>query len=196
MKHSVKRLVASGAVTAATLLGTGCIPANLTTTPIPNGERTDFDLTPSSPVIQSCLPNARAHVRVDTEVDVEGFDEFKISAQGLVPNVSYTVFLLETPVSPFGAAEYIGDFTTDAQGKAFNEFKLIVAEAFSSTVVNGARVRTELNHVGFWFADPKDDDKCFAPGTGAVTPFDGDNEAGVQVMNSSNVLPDFPLPLP
>ena len=37
---------------------------------------------------------------------------------------------------------------------------LIVQEAFSSTLVNGQRVRVDLNQVGMWFADPADDDFC------------------------------------
>jgi hypothetical protein len=45
-----------------------------------------------------------------------------------------------------------------------------------------------------WFADPADDDFCTAaPGVNAVTPFDGDNEAGVQAFNSANTEP---LPAP
>ena len=37
------------------------------------------------------------------------------------------------------------------------------------------------------FADPKDDDFCSAAsGVNGTTPFDGDNEAGVQAFNSAN----------
>ena len=100
------------------------------------------------------------------------------------------------PAKPFKAAEYIGDFSTDEHGRGENTFKLIVEEAFSSTLVNGSRVRVDLNHVGFWFADPAGDDVCFGAGEGGVTPFDGDGEAGVQVMNSANSLPGAPLPPP
>jgi hypothetical protein len=102
------------------------------------------------------------------------------------------VFLLEQAANPFGAAEYIGDFTTNRYGYARNQFRLIVAEAFSSTLVGTERVRTELNQMGVWFADPADDDFCPAAGN-AVTPFDGDNEAGVQAFNSANTEP---LPAP
>ena len=65
-------------------------------------------------------------------------------------------------------------------------------EAFSSTLVNGQRVRVDLNQVGMWFADPADDDFCIGD-TGQVTPFDGDNAAGVQAFNSANTRP---LPAP
>ena len=103
----------------------------------------------------------------------------------------YTVFLLQQAGAPFGAAEYIGDLSTNSQGNGHAEFRLIVQEAFSSTLVDGKRVRVDLNRVGMWFADPKDDEFCL-PGSGA-TPFDGDNEAGVQAFNSANAEP---LPLP
>ena len=159
-------------------------------------ERISFDLAPSSPDIANCFPDLSAHVQVKLQTDKVGFDSFTVQAAGLPGGTSFTVFLLQQPGSPFGAAEYIGDFTTGPNGKGQNTFNLIVQEAFASTLVNGQRVRADLNHVGFWFADPENDDVCFGPGGGAVTPFDGDNEAGVQVMNSANSLPGAPLPPP
>jgi hypothetical protein len=64
-----------------------------------------------------------------------------------------------------------------------------------STVVDGVRKRADLNHVVVSFAEPADDDFCFAPGgTGPVTTFDGDGDAGVTVLSSANFLPSAPLP--
>jgi hypothetical protein len=71
---------------------------------------------------------------------------------------------------------------------ADNTFRLIVQEAFASTLVKGTRVRVDLNQVGAWFADPAADDFCLGPGS-PVTPFDGDNEAGVQAFNSAHTTP-------
>jgi len=186
---------------ACKLLGTGFAAALLGTTAVASAARADgnqvrFNLTPSSAAIASCLPHARAEVKVDLTTEEDGFDRFSIKARGLVPNQSYTVFLLEQPGAPFGAAEYIGDFSSDAYGQGRGRFRLIVQEAFASTLVGKDRVRADLNHVGFWFADPAGDNQCFPDGGGPVTPFDGDNEAGVQVMNSSNALPGAPLPAP
>ena len=153
-----------------------------------------LNLTPSNAQLAACMPHARLKVRVDETVDQVGFDSFHIKARKLAPNRSYTVFLLEKAGAPFGAAEYIGDFTTNKWGNARNTFRLIVSEAFSSTLVNNQRVRVDLNRVGVWFADPADDDFCSAaPGINGVTPFDGDNEAGVQAFNSANARP---LPAP
>ena len=149
-------------------------------------------LTPSSPHLATCMPHARVQVEVYLTTESVGFDSFEVDASGLPHNTSFTVFLLEQPGSPFGAAEYIGDITSDRRGHAENTFRLIVQEAFSSTLVNGQRVRVDLNQVGMWFADPKDDDFCLGANS-PVTPFDGDNEAGVQAFNSANTTP---LPAP
>ena len=70
-------------------------------------------MTPSSPAIASCFPKLKARVEVELETDAKGRDEFEIKASGLPGNTAFTVFLLEIPGSPFGSAEYIGDFTTD-----------------------------------------------------------------------------------
>jgi hypothetical protein len=155
---------------------------------------TDLRLTPSTPQLAACMPHARVKVTVRSTTEELGFDKFKVRARHLPPNRDFTVFLLETPGAPFGAAEYIGDITTNKHGNADNTFRLIVDEAFASTIVNGQRVRVELNQVGMWFADQADDDFCPAtPGTDKITPFDGDNEAGVQAFNSAQTQP---LPAP
>jgi len=151
-----------------------------------------LNLTPSSEQLAACMPHARVKVEVDLTTDLVGFDSFEVEASGLPRNTSFTVFLIEQAGSPFGAAEYIGDITSDHKGRAENSFRLIVQEAFSSTLVNGQRVRVDLNQVGMWFADPKDDDFCLGPNS-PVTPFDGDNEAGVQAFNSEDTTP---LPAP
>ncbi len=144
-------------------------------------------LQPSSPQLAACFPHAKSSVTVDLTTDAVGKDKFRIAANGLKPNTAFTVFIIEKAGAPFGAVEYIGDFTTDAYGKGSNTFTLIVQEAFAFN--NETQVRKELNSVGFWFADPKDDDGCLGAAS-PVTQFDGDASAGVQMMNSgANLLP-------
>jgi hypothetical protein len=151
-------------------------------------EVVELDLTPSSAQLAACMPYARVTVTVRQTTEVRGFDVFHVEAEGLPPNTTFTVFLLEQATAPFGAAEYIGDFTSDDRGRADNRFRLIVEEAFASTLVDGNRMRVDLNEVGAWFADPTGDDFCLGPNS-PVTPFDGDNEAGVQAFNSANTNP-------
>jgi hypothetical protein len=144
-------------------------------------------LTPSSAQLAACMPRAKVNVDVALRTDKDGRDVFHIVGDNLPPNRDYTVFLLEQAGAPFGAAEYIGDLHANAKGHGENQFKLIVQEAFASTLVNGQRVRVDLNRVGVWFADPKDDDFCLGANS-PVTPFDGDNEAGVQAFNSATAV--------
>jgi hypothetical protein len=153
-----------------------------------------FKLAPSSEQLAKCLPKVKVDVKVSLETDVRGFDVVDVSVTGGPANTAFTVFLLEVPAAPFGAAEYIGDVFTDKYGKGRTELRVIAEEAFSSTLVGKDRVRKELGHMGMWFAEPAGDDFCLGAGNGAVTPFDGDNEAGVQVFNSAPSLPKAPLP--
>lgn len=138
-------------------------------------------LKTSTPALDDCFPHARAKVTVALTADEVGSDRFSIKASGLQPRTPYTVFLLEKAGPGFGAAEYIGDFTTNRWGRAHNTYNLIVEEAFAFN--NETQSRTDLNSVGFWFADPADDDDCLGTGS-PETGFDGDASAGVQMMNS------------
>jgi len=116
----------------------------------------------------------------------------ELKAEGLPPNTSFTVFLTELADIPFGASEYIAEFTTNKEGKGSVHVNAVIEEAFAFD--GNTKVRKELNHVVVWFADQKDDDVCFGPGGGPVTPFDGDGEAGATVLSSKNFLPGAPLP--
>jgi hypothetical protein len=181
-------MIAAGTLVAGTAAASGATADGGASASTGNAEEVHLKLTPSSPELAKCLPHAKVRVEVRLTTDQIGFDFFNVEASGLAPNTAFTVFLLEQADSPFGAAEYIGDIFTDKKGRAENTFRLIVAEAFSSTLVDGQRVRVDLNQVGMWFADPKDDDFCLGKNS-PVTPFDGDDSAGVQAFNSLNTTP-------
>ena len=151
-----------------------------------------FDLVPASDAIANCesMPNPAATVAVFAREDVRGVDTLDLHAEGLRPNTTFAVFLTEMPVPPFGAVQYIGDFTTNAAGRGSVRVDAIINEAFAFNNITG--VRTELNHIVFWFADPNDDEDC-VPGS-APGHFDGDDQSGVAAMSSKNFLPGAPLP--
>jgi hypothetical protein len=155
-------------------------------------EEVRLELAPSSPTLAACMPGASLAVIVDRTTDENGFDSIAIRARHLPADRDFTVFLLQQAGAPFGAAQYIGDFRTNESGNGRNLFKLVVAEAFASTIVDGHRTRVDLNRIGVWFADPADDDFCLGSAS-PVTPFDGDNAAGVQAFNSAAA---DPLPAP
>lgn len=185
-------LLALGATAVSAFGGTGWSGRHGTQS-LRKAEVVRLGLTPSSAQLAQCMPNAKLNVAVALTTDQIGGDIFQITARNLPPNRDYTIFLLEQAGAPFGAAEYIGDFSTNRYGNASNTLKLIVEEGFASTLVNGQRVRVDLNRIGVWFADPAEDDFCLGQNAGPVTPFDGDNEAGVQAFNSANAEP---LPAP
>ena len=140
----------------------------------------------------TCFPNASATVTVFPKEEDRGVDTLDLKAEGLPPNTSFTVFLTELAEFPFGASEYIAEFTTNAAGRGSVRVDAVIQEAFAFD--GNTRVRKALNHVVVWFADPKDDDVCFGPGGGPVTPFDGDGQAGATVLSSKKFLPNAPLP--
>ena len=116
------------------------------------------------------MPNPAATVAVFPREDIRGVDTLDLHAEGLRPNTTFAVFLTQMPVPPFGAVQYIGDFTTNAAGRGSVRVDAIIDEAFAFNNITG--VRTDLNHIVFWFADPADDEDC-VPGS-APGHFDGD----------------------
>ncbi len=154
-----------------------------------------FRLTPASGGVAACLPNAKADVAVLHKEDTLGVDTLQLHARGLPANTDFAVFLTSADAftaPPFGAVEYIGDFTTNAAGIGSLKVDAIIAEAFVSTVASGARVTADLDHLVFWFADP--DQARAACGLTAITPFDGDGQAGPAAMSSEGEtgLEQFP----
>jgi hypothetical protein len=49
-------------------------------------------------------------------------------------------------------------------------------------ILNPGGVAVEMDHLGMWFADPEQAVKAGCPGK--VSPFDGDHNAGIQVLNT------------
>jgi hypothetical protein len=142
-------------------------------------DTTQFDLVPRN---AACLPNGTGHVTVFHKEEALGVDTLRLTASGLPANTEFTAFLTERDAfaSPaFGAAEYVGDFTTNAAGVGSLQVDTIVMEAFTSTVVSGTRTRANLDHLVIWFADPSD-----APNCAGTTPFDGDGVAGTTALSS------------
>jgi hypothetical protein len=144
-----------------------------------------FRLVPASAAVANCLPNATGDVTVLQKEDILGVDALHLHARGLSANTDFAVFLTSADAfatPPFGAVEYIGDFTTNAAGIGSLKVDAIVAEAFVSTLVSGTRVRANLDHLVFWFADPAQAQAACSLAT--ITPFDGDGVAGPAAMSS------------
>jgi len=169
-------MLLSFALTVPGALGTAQAQAN-------SHEITVFDLTPKNKV---CLPDASGQVIVFHREETLGVDTLRLRTSGLPPNTDFAVFLTSADAfatPPFGAVQYIGDFTTNADGIGALQVDAIIDEAFASTVSGTppARVRAELDHLVLWFADPNQVPACVGS---ATTVFDGDGVAGPAALSS------------
>jgi hypothetical protein len=137
------------------------------------------------------------------------FEIMGVKVWGLPPNTDFDFFVIQVPKAPFGLAWYQGDIETDKDGVGHERFigrfsieTFIVAQGMASVPddpfpdpnrildaigQNPATNPIQIYHLGLWFNDPKDAVKAGALGT--VTPFNGEHNAGVQVLNTSN-FPD------
>ena len=130
-----------------------------------------------------------------------------LETSNLPPNTEFTVFLLQVPHSPFGLSWYQGDIRTNGDGTAVGDFTGIFSrETFilapgvapaplvfrDNAAANPATPPIQIYHMGIWFADPSAAAAAGCPGT--TTPFDGDHQAGIQVLNTTN-FPDATGPL-
>ncbi len=155
-----------------------------------------FSMVPSSTNISACLPHAAGSVTI-TPGSLN--DLMKVSVSGLAPNTGYDLFVIQLPKTPFGVSWYQSDLQTDSSGAGSVSVRGIFnKETFSispgGTVTFGA---THQYHLGLWFNSPKVPFNlgCEPGATSAiVTPFNGVQHAGIQVLNTSN-FPDNAGPL-
>ena len=152
----------------------------------------------------NCLPNAQAKVHIGSAGTAE---EMFIFATGLPPNTDFDFFVIQVPTAPFGLSWYQGDMETDDDGNAFQTFRgrfnietFILAPGVApapqvfddNAAQNPATPPVQIYHLGLWFNSPDDAAKAGCPAT--VTPFNGEHNAGIQVLNTSN-FPDTQGPL-
>ncbi len=128
---------------------------------------------------------------------LDGVDTIDLAVEGLPANAKYVAFLTESPTAPFGAVEYLLDFTTGKDGKATAAANAILFDAFALRgVATGGTLdpnatnatRRLLDHLVIWPADPATTADLFtsrglAP---AVTPFDDDSRAGPAILSDGD----------
>ncbi len=154
-----------------------------------------FDLVPS-PGITACLPHAHGSATI---VKGDLNDELTVSVTGLPANTGFDLFVIQLPNKPFGVAWYQSDLQTNGNGEGSATVRGIFnVETFSvSTGGTTTFPPTHQYHLGLWFNDPTVPFKLGCePGKTApvVTPFNGEQHAGIQVLNTSN-FPDNAGPL-
>ncbi len=170
----------------------------------PHHPRIDFDMVVSGGA-KACLPHARGEVNITSLGPVEVMD---VRVVGLPENTTFDFFVIQVPKAPFGLAWYQGDIDTDDEGVGkgrfigrFNIETFIVAPGSAPAPVvfdeppfpdadsNPATAPVQIYHLGLWFNSPQDAAAAGCPST--VTPFNGEHNAGIQVLNTSNFPDNF-----
>jgi hypothetical protein len=167
-----------------------------------DGDDFKFDLVRSKGLINfpTVAPNAHGRVKIESVGPVE---IMKVKVWGLPPNTDFDFFVIQVPNFPFGLAWYQGDIETNKYGEGYGEFigrfnieTFIVAPGVAAApndpfhnpkripdaTQNPVTNPVQIYHLGLWFNNPEDVKKAGGPGT--VTPFNGEHDAGVQVLNT------------
>lgn len=186
------------------LAAAGALGVLMTASPLAaaDGYPATFNMVVSAGA-KTCQPNATATVKVRSAGAVEIMD---VSVEGLAPNTEFDFFVLQVPKAPFGVAWYQGDIMTDRNGRGHQEFvgrfnietfSFAQGPAPAPVVFNGAFPDASMNpsfnpiqmyHLGLWFGSPQAAGAAGCPMT--QTPFNGEHNAGLQVLNTSNFTDD------
>jgi hypothetical protein len=167
-----------------------------------DGDDFAFDLVRSAGLaaFPTVAPHAHGRVRIESVGPVE---IMKVKVWGLPANTDFDFFVIQVPNKPFGLAWYQGDIETNKDGVGYGEFigrfsieTFIVAPGVApappdpfhdpkripDALQNPTTNPVQLYHLGLWFNNPEDVVDAGGPGT--VTPFNGEHDAGVQVLNT------------
>jgi hypothetical protein len=144
-------------------------------------DSTTFEMIKSAGAVSCLDPKAFGKVSIS---DLGAVQNMHLEVFHLPANTDFTLFVINTPNAPFTPAWYQGDLTTDALGKGILDVTGIFSVETFILNPGSPAVPVELHHLGLWFADPTQAGNAGCPAT--VTPFDGDHDAGIQVLNTSN----------
>lgn len=189
---------------AAVVLGATAI-----TPKVASASEFTFDLVRSKGLtaFPKVAPNAHGQVTIQS---VGAVEIMNVKVWGLPANTDFDFFVIQVPNAPFGLSWYQGDIETDQNGVGTGQFigrfsietfivspaslpAPIVFRSPISDVSPGPQTGpVHTYHLGLWFNDPKDVVKAGGPPT--VTPFNGEHDAGVQVLNTGE-FPDLAGPL-
>ena len=145
-----------------------------------------FKLKPSAG-ITACLPHAAGKVTITTG---KLNDTMKVTISGMPANASFDLFVIQLPTKPFGVSWYQTDVDAGSHGNGTATVRGVFdAETFSvSPGGTTTFAPTHQFHLGLWFNNPKTPFKLGCePGatTPTITPFNGNQHAGIQVLNTA-----------
>ncbi len=181
-------------MTMLTFFGMGVMNAEA------GGKNFTFKMVASNSAISACLPKAAATVTINSTRDGQ---KMTVRVRGLPKNTDYDLFVTQVPHAGFGISWYQSDLHVDDEGEGSATVRGIFSnETFSISpalfTTNGREDKPQTGatfgavnqyHLGLWFNDPQVPFKLGCePGKTepVVTPFNGEQHAGIQVLNTSN----------
>jgi hypothetical protein len=171
-------------------LSVGSITARAAVTSADAGSYT-FKLMPSAG-ITACLPHAGGKVTITPG---KQNDKMQVAIHGMPPGAEFDLFVIQQPTKPFGVSWYQTDVNADRDGNGSATVRGIFDKETFSVSPGGTTTfaPTHQFHLGLWFNDPQ---LPFNLGCeqGAldpiVTPFNGEQHAGIQVLNTAQFPAD------
>jgi hypothetical protein len=147
-----------------------------------------FKLVPSSAAISACLPNAAGHATITTGTLN---DVMTVKISGMPHSTGFDLFVIQQPTAPFGISWYQTDIHANTNGNGSATVQGVFDSETFSVSPGGTTTfaPTHQYHLGLWFNNPKVPFNLGCePGatTPIVTPFNGIQHAGIQVLNTSN----------
>jgi len=151
------------------------------------GDSFSFKLVPS-PHVHACLPHAGGNATI-THTGIN--DTLTVSIHGMPPNEGFDLFVIQTPLKPFGVSWYQTDVHAGSSGTGSATVRGVFSnETFSVSPGGTATFKpTHQFHLGLWWNNPATPFNIGCePGSTSpiVTPFNGTQHAGIQALNTSN----------
>jgi len=194
VRFSRRMITVTAAAGAATVLGVTATVAVASGAPA-RAHGFSFRLVPSAG-ISSCLPHARGNVTITPQGEN---DKMVVHVAGLPKNSEFDLFVIQVPDKPFGVAWYQSDIDTGRNGTGSVTVRGIFDSETFSVALGGLKNNSPTHqfHLGLWFNNPKQPFRLGCePGATSptVTPFNGEQHAGIQVLNTGQ-FPDNAGPL-
>ena len=185
-RPTIRSILAPTASKAVTVAAAGLVAAALSLTATAGAAthahaRTaassfSFALDPSSSAISACLPKAGGHATI-TPGKLN--DVMTVSLHGMPANTGFDLFVIQQPTAPFGVAWYQTDIQTGSSGSGSATVRGVFDKETFSVSLGGTATfsPTHQYHLGLWFNNPE-------------TPFNGEQHAGIQVLNTAEFPAD------
>jgi hypothetical protein len=146
-----------------------------------------FKLVPATG-ITACLPKASGHVTITTG---SLNDTMVVTVTGMPAMAGFDLFVIQQPAKPFGVSWYQTDIQANSSGTGSATVRGVFDSETFSVSPGGTTTfaPTHQYHLGLWFNDPNVPFKLGCePGATSptITPFNGEQNAGIQVLNTSN----------